>query len=76
MEGSTSYRLFWVREKVNFCQVTTVCTEKKAQQMKEHLCMGSTHEGYLQDMITKAQDEAEQLQNLIKKLWDCIVKAQ
>ena len=45
--------------------------------MKESLCMGLTWEGYLQDMVTtKAQDEVEQLQNLVKKLWICIIKAE
>ena len=38
--------------------------------------MDSSCEGCLQDMVTKAHDEAERLQNLVKKLQDCIVKAE
>ena len=67
---------FESRKKLGSAELRVFVLENQAQQMKESLRKGLKNEGYLQDMITKSQDEAERLRNLVKSLRDCIDKDQ
>ena len=59
---------FESRKKLGSAELRVFVLENQAQQMKESLRKGLKNEGYLQDMITKSQDEAERLQNLVTNL--------
>ena len=67
---------FESRKKLGSAELRVFVLKNQAQQMKESLRKGLKNEGYLQDMITKPQDEAERLRNLVKNLRDRIDKDQ
>lgn len=56
---------------VRFSKLKMYAIKNQAQQLKEHLYIGSTCVSYLQELITVAQNEFEKLQLLVKTLQFC-----